>query len=611
MLPPTVRSRFVFEPGAETAEGMINELYGDPEADTGSEQFRDLLNSIRPTTTITIHPTLGFPRTTRIHSDEQNIFLNFEPSFRFGFISQNGNFVVEETKFMLVHELYHAIRFSLSETDVINGHDPTVANRSTEFQHKGEALEFENAVRTDLGINEQLASYFAIHPVTLETFRPFSEETAFTGGLPIDVAFVSIRSPLVPSDLPVDFNSEGNTVEIRDLVIGDYRNNVFSTGVGVDFLYGMGGNDVLDAGAGNDSLFGGDGDDTLVAGLGEDTLFGGNDNDALLASHGDDTVYGGDGNDTVVFEGNCFEYDIMRQTDGSYLVHRARPVSAVEEINHVHEVEQIQFDNWSGDISQWDGMGRTTISLSSIEFSNREFGFNFARISFERTGDVSYELRVAVESTLRPTYLTPVEAGATEFVITAFDTSADTEAGISLSPTFYSPNVTYLGEPDPGACLVDFHPNTTFTFNFEDKTFETAEQIDEVGAVGRGFGDPHLVTFDGTAYDFQASGDFILARATSGPEYEVQVRFTSIASVVSSTTAMATKVGGVVVSVQIDAGSGRVEIDGEMLDLVGGATFDLGTGSVARNANKITIDHGNGDQTIVDVYADFLNVTPT
>lgn len=30
------------------------------------------------------------------------------------------------------------------------------------------------------------------------------------------------------------------------------------------------------------------------------------------------------------------------------------------------------------------------------------------------------------------------------------------------------------------------------------------------------WGDPHLITFDNVAYDFQAEGEFVLARATSG-----------------------------------------------------------------------------------------------
>ena len=50
--------------------------------------------------------------------------------------------------------------------------------------------------------------------------------------------------------------------------------------------------------------------------------------------------------------------------------------------------------------------------------------------------------------------------------------------------------------------------------------------VDDRG--GRTFGDPHLITFDNVAYDFQAEGDFVLTRATSGDDYEVQARFRSI-----------------------------------------------------------------------------------
>jgi hypothetical protein len=57
-------------------------------------------------------------------------------------------------------------------------------------------------------------------------------------------------------------------------------------------------------------------------------------------------------------------------------------------------------------------------------------------------------------------------------------------------------------------------------------------------------GDPHLRTFDGLRYDFQAVGEFIAARSTSG-DFEVQVRQEPWADsrIVSLNTAVAFKVG--------------------------------------------------------------------
>ncbi len=135
------------------------------------------------------------------------------------------------------------------------------------------------------------------------------------------------------------------------------------------------------------------------------------------------------------------------------------------------------------------------------------------------------------------------------------------------------------------------------------------DRIDNRG--GQAFGDPHLITFDNVSYDFQAAGDFILTRATSGSDYEVQARFSAFSSAVSVTTAMATKVDGIAVSIQIDGDTGDLLIDGSSVNIIDGDSIAVGGGSISRNGRKIEIDHGNGDKTLVDVFSSFMNVTPS
>ncbi|MEL7377002.1 MAG: VWD domain-containing protein, partial [Bacteroidota bacterium] len=124
------------------------------------------------------------------------------------------------------------------------------------------------------------------------------------------------------------------------------------------------------------------------------------------------------------------------------------------------------------------------------------------------------------------------------------------------------------------------------------------------------WGDPHLITFDNVSYDFQASGDFVLSRATDGPDYEVQARFVELSSAASITEAIGTSVAGKTVSVEANGEEGILLIDGQATAIADGNSVTVGAGSISRNGQRYDIDYGNGDTTSVDVFSSFLNVSP-
>lgn len=102
-------------------------------------------------------------------------------------------------------------------------------------------------------------------------------------------------------------------------------------------------------------------------------------------------------------------------------------------------------------------------------------------------------------------------------------------------------------------------------------------------------GDPHMVSVDGTRYDFQAAGEFVLLR-DSGTGIEVQARQEPLqgSKSVSVNTAVAVRVNDHRVSIYPAAAGLELHIDGEVADTDG--AVDLGPGaSVTRGTESIEI----------------------
>ncbi|WP_405177746.1 VWD domain-containing protein [Nocardia sp. NBC_01377] len=112
-------------------------------------------------------------------------------------------------------------------------------------------------------------------------------------------------------------------------------------------------------------------------------------------------------------------------------------------------------------------------------------------------------------------------------------------------------------------------------------------------------GDPHLWTFDGTPYDFQAVGEFVLASSTPG-DLEVQVRQTAFpgSSVVSVNTAAAMNVAGDTVGIYLTADGMTLRINGTQTPVTekqialgrGGAVAGRGDGVTVRWPDGSTFD---------------------
>ncbi|NVJ67657.1 MAG: VWD domain-containing protein, partial [Gammaproteobacteria bacterium] len=122
---------------------------------------------------------------------------------------------------------------------------------------------------------------------------------------------------------------------------------------------------------------------------------------------------------------------------------------------------------------------------------------------------------------------------------------------------------------------------------------------------GKVVGDPHLSTFDGTRYDLQSAGEFVVAKSLDD-EFEVQARFEpwGTSQTVSLTTAVAVQVAPyrITVTLQIET---PLRINGQAYDLPDGEYLILtkADAMIVRNGRRYSIVLP--DQT--NVHVDLIN----
>jgi len=121
-------------------------------------------------------------------------------------------------------------------------------------------------------------------------------------------------------------------------------------------------------------------------------------------------------------------------------------------------------------------------------------------------------------------------------------------------------------------------------------------------------GDTHLATFNGLFYDFQASGDFVLAQVD--PDFEVQTRQVSGAPTwpdASVNSAVATRMGKTKVAICLP---GRLNVDGENTELGDGNSLSTPDGvDIWRRGNVYIITDQSGDSVRAVINPTWINVS--
>ena len=132
--------------------------------------------------------------------------------------------------------------------------------------------------------------------------------------------------------------------------------------------------------------------------------------------------------------------------------------------------------------------------------------------------------------------------------------------------------------------------------------------------IGKTYGDPHIQTFDGHKYSFQTVGEYTLCTNNKG-NFNVQVRQEAFGASVSLNTAVAMNVNGDIVCVYAKNHpdvyiNNPVRVNGDTVKLKNESFLLENGGIIKRNNKYITIYWPTGEQVLVKLAKDFINVVP-
>lgn len=426
-------------------------------------------------------------------------------------------------------------------------------------------------------------------------------------------------------------------------------------------LLGLAGNDSLDAttGAGNNILRGGDGNDELFA-LTNDQLFGDLGNDSLYSDgNGSNSLYGGDGNDSLFGDRNDSLFgdagdDIIYGGIGAnkltggigkdifYITPNGVPfapnelldftqgddkirITAIPEVKTFTDLIRVQT---GADTTLRANIGGTVQDLGILKNFNAS---NLTRVDFDlppaliNTAPVANAnkaltlLEDATPISLGITAPTDVDGDPLSLIVNTIPDPTKGEIRLSGGTVVKAGDSLTLAQL---ATLV-FAPASkangaagNFSYTVSDGQGGTATQSIALNITpisnGGSTGDPHIYTFDGLHYDFQATGDFVLVRSLEG-DLEVQVRQTPwVNPGTTVNTGLATVVDGN--RVEFYADRPQPIINDLSVTLAIGTSQALGNGSISRSSisgygiegDLYTITYANGAVLKNAVYHGFL-----
>ncbi len=240
--------------------------------------------------------------------------------------------------------------------------------------------------------------------------------------------------------------------------------------------------------------------------------------------------------------------------------------------------------------------------------------------TFERSGSLDYDVLIDLDgSTPTPgfvfnDFVVTMPAGQSEVAVPIFLSGADGSTDVRFDFEIEaSDQYSFLLNAEVPASeehqkLLGIRDSIVITDGDASGLFIGDDGVDMVG--GKAFGDPHLITFDNVAYDFQATGEFLLARATSGSPYEIHIRTKPVFDRASYIEAVATEIEGNKISYDnISPEAPVLRINGIETPIPAvGASIAVGTGSIANDADGLVVNYPSGETLTITGFSSFLSL---
>ena len=132
--------------------------------------------------------------------------------------------------------------------------------------------------------------------------------------------------------------------------------------------------------------------------------------------------------------------------------------------------------------------------------------------------------------------------------------------------------------------------------------------------IGKTYGDPHIVTFDGYRYSFQTVGEYTLCTNKKG-NFDIQVRQEAVNESVSLNTATAINVNGDTICIYAknhpDVYTNQpIRLNGEIFKMKKATTLLRNGGIIKIKGSSITVIWPTGEEATVRLAGNSLNVVP-